>query len=57
MNENRTLDVFAEVFNMFNRANFTNPSGDRRLPTFLVVKNLLAGGFPRQWQLGARLGV
>jgi hypothetical protein len=56
MNENRTLDIFAEVFNMFNRANFTNPSGDRRLPTFLVVNNLLAGGFPRQWQLGARLG-
>ena len=52
----RTVDVFAEVFNVLNRANFTNPSGDRRLPTFLVVNALLAGGFPRQAQIGARFG-
>ena len=44
----RTLDVFAEVFNLLDRANFTNPSGDRRLPTFLVLNGLVAGGFPRQ---------
>lgn len=52
----RTVDVFAEMFNVLNRANFTNPSGDRRLPTFLVVNALLAGGFPRQAQIGARFG-
>lgn len=52
----RTLDVFGEVFNLLDRANFTNPSGDRRLPTFLVVNSLVAGGFPRQAQIGARLG-
>jgi len=52
----RTIDVFAEVFNLLNRANFTNPSGDRRLPNFLVLNGLLAGGFPRQLQLGARFG-
>ena len=52
----RTLDVFGEVFNLLDRANFTNPSGDRRLPTFLVLNGLVAGGFPRQAQLGARLG-
>jgi hypothetical protein len=52
----RTLDVFAEVFNLLDRANLTNPSGDRRLPTFLIVNGLVAGGFPRQLQLGARLG-
>ena len=29
----RTLDLFAEVFNVTNRSNFINPSGDRRLKT------------------------
>jgi hypothetical protein len=52
----RRLDVFAEVFNLLDRANFTNPSGDRRLPTFLVLNGLVAGGFPRQLQIGARFG-
>ena len=52
----RGLDVFAEVFNLLDRANFTNPSGDRRLPTFLVLNGLVAGGFPRQLQIGARFG-
>jgi hypothetical protein len=54
--DSRRLDVFAEVFNLLDRANFTNPSGDRRLPTFLVLNGLVAGGFPRQLQIGARLG-
>jgi outer membrane receptor for ferrienterochelin and colicin len=53
---NRTLDLFAEAFNLTNRSNYTNPSGDRRLPTFLVVNGLFGGGFPRQGQFGIRLG-
>jgi outer membrane receptor protein involved in Fe transport len=52
----RTLDLFAEAFNLTNRSNFTNPGGDRRLTTFLVPTGLVAGGFPRQMQLGVRLG-
>ena len=52
----RTLDVFGEVFNLANNVDFANPSGDRRLSTFLVPTGLLAGGFPRQLQFGARLG-
>jgi hypothetical protein len=52
----RTLDVFGEIFNVTNEPNFNNPSGDRRLPTFLVPTSLLADGFPRQLQFGARLG-
>jgi hypothetical protein len=52
----RTLDLFAEAFNLTNRSNYTNPPADRRLPTFLVLNGLVAGGFPRQMQLGARLG-
>ncbi len=52
----RTVDLFAEVFNLTNRTNYVNPSGDKRLPTFLVLNGLVAGGFPRQLQLGVRLG-
>ena len=43
---NRTLDLFGEVFNVTNRSNYTKPSGDRRLPTFLVTNGLVGGGFP-----------
>jgi hypothetical protein len=56
MAANRTIDLFAEVFNLTNRANFNNPSGDRRSGNFLVPVALRGGGFPRQLQLGARLG-
>jgi hypothetical protein len=52
----RTLDLFAEVFNIFNNANFENPTGDRRQGDFLRVTSLRGGGFPRQVQFGARLG-
>jgi outer membrane receptor for Fe3+-dicitrate len=53
---NRTVDLFGEVFNVTNRANFNNPSGDRRSGNFLVPVSLRGGGFPRQLQLGIRLG-
>lgn len=56
MAASRTIDLFAEVFNLTNRANFNNPSGDRRSGNFLVPTALRGGGFPRQLQLGARLG-
>lgn len=52
----RQLDLFADIFNVTDRANFLNPTGDRRLPTFLVLNELRAGGFPRQAQVGLRLG-
>lgn len=52
----RTVDLFAEVFNLTNRANFNNPTGDRRSGNFLVPTSLRGGGFPRQLQLGVRLG-
>jgi hypothetical protein len=53
---NRTIDLFGEVFNATNRANFNNPTGDRRSGNFLVPVALRGGGFPRQFQIGARLG-
>jgi hypothetical protein len=54
----RTLDVFGEVFNATDRANFSNPDGDRRVPAdFLRLTSLFGGaGFPRQVQFGVRLG-
>jgi hypothetical protein len=54
----RTLDVFGEIFNVTNRANFEPPSGDRRVrANFLRFDDLVGGtGFPRQMQIGVRLG-
>jgi hypothetical protein len=62
----RTLDVFGEVFNVTNHANFVNPvttvsgitGGDRRnAADFLRLTGLVAtSGLPRQAQLGVRLG-
>jgi hypothetical protein len=54
----RTLDVFYETFNVTDRANFTNPNGNRRqTQEFLRLAGLVGGtGFPRQSQIGLRLG-
>jgi hypothetical protein len=54
----RTLDVFGEAFNVTDRANFGNPGTNRRVATdFLRYTGLVGGtGFPRQLQLGVRLG-
>ena len=54
--QGRTLDIFLEAFNVTNDANFANPTGDMRSASFLVPDSLQGGGFPRQFQLGARLG-
>jgi hypothetical protein len=54
-----TIDAFADVFNVTNRANFEIPaSGNRRLTgDFLRLSALVGGtGFPRQLQLGVRFG-
>jgi hypothetical protein len=56
MREGLSLDLFFEMFNLTNEANFSNPSGDMRLGTFLVPTALQGGGFPRQFQIGARFG-
>ena len=60
----RTLDVFGEVFNVTNRANFDNPItmflfhpvADRRLTNFLQPVTLRPGAVPRTMQIGIRLG-
>ena len=55
----RTAEIFFDIFNITNRANFDNPinaNSDRRTSTsFLVLTNLRGGGgFPRQAQMGIR---
>ena len=53
----RTLDLSADVFNITNRANFANPSGNQGAPsTFLVLSALRDGAAPRTLQLGVRFG-
>jgi hypothetical protein len=64
INPERALELFLDIYNITNRANFDNPmttgvpggSTDRRLPaTYLVLTNLRGGGgFPRQALMGAR---
>ncbi|HET7618262.1 MAG TPA: carboxypeptidase regulatory-like domain-containing protein [Vicinamibacterales bacterium] len=50
----RTVDLFGEIFNVTNRANFANPSGNRRSDEFLVLTDLRTGGIPRTGQFGVR---
>jgi hypothetical protein len=52
----RTLDLFVDVFNITNRANFANPTGDRFSTNFLNLIALRAGAVPTTAQFGARLG-
>ncbi|MCY4508629.1 MAG: hypothetical protein OXG35_16980, partial [Acidobacteria bacterium] len=52
-----TLDIFLDIFNVTNRGNFNNPTGDMRSSNFLNLTSLWAGsGFPRQAQFGIRWG-
>jgi len=50
----QVLDLFGEIFNVTNRANFANPSGDRRSTNFLVFTGLREGGVPTTGQFGVR---
>lgn len=51
----RSLELVGEVYNVTNRANFNNPTGDRRSPNFLRLTALRPGGIPRTAQIGAKL--
>jgi len=50
----RRLEVFGEVFNLTNRANFELAAADRRSTNFLTYTALRAGAVPRTGQLGVR---
>ena len=49
----RTLDLFLDVFNLTNRANFDTPTGDRRSGNFLILREL-EDGVTRTAQLNVR---
>ena len=50
----RRLNAFVDFFNMTNRVNFANPSGNQANPTFLVLTSYSTSYTPRKIQLGAR---
>jgi hypothetical protein len=55
----QAMELFLDIFNITNRANFENPvaaNRNQRQPTsFLVLTNLYGGGgFPRQAYFGVR---
>jgi hypothetical protein len=52
--QQRTLDAFLDIFNVTNRASFNNPTGDRRLADFLIVRSIVDGGPTRLAQLSLR---
>ena len=47
----RNLDLSWDIFNVTNRVNFENPTGNRASANFMVPTTV---GFPRQMQLGVR---
>ncbi|MGQ0733644.1 MAG: TonB-dependent receptor [Acidobacteriota bacterium] len=53
--DGQSFELYADVINVTNRSNFDPPSGDRRLSSFLVLRELVNDGLPRQAQVGLRL--
>ena len=51
----RRVEMFGEIFNVTNRNNFTNPSGNQAAPdNFLILTGLSTSSNPRMLQIGAR---
>jgi hypothetical protein len=50
----RRIELFGEIFNVTNRANFATPTGDRASANFLRVTGLSTSTNPRLIQFGAR---
>jgi hypothetical protein len=48
------LQLVGEIFNLTDRANFTNPGGDQRLSSFLDQRNLRQGNTSRKGQISVR---
>jgi carboxypeptidase family protein len=55
--KDKTFDANFELFNLFNVANFANPTSDQRLTDFLILTALRGGnGQPRAAQFSIRFG-
>ena len=50
----RRVEMFGEIFNVTNRTNFANPSGNLAATDFLVLTGLSTSTNSRLLQLGAR---
>lgn len=50
----RRLQLVGEIFNLTDRANFTNPAGDQRLSSFLDLRSLRQGNTSRKGQISFR---
>jgi hypothetical protein len=50
----RRIELFGEIFNVTNRANSANPSGERSNANFLTVTSLSTSNTPRLVKFGAR---
>ncbi len=51
----RRVEAFVDVFNLTNRTNFGNPSGNQAAPTFLLLSAYNTSYTPRKVQIGARI--
>ena len=54
MPNRRKLEAFVDFFNLSNRANFLNPSGNQASPQFLLLTAYNTSYTPRKVQIGAR---
>ncbi len=56
MAQSRRLELFADIFNLTNHTDFSNPSGNLAAPTtFLVLRGTTSNYAPRKLQIGARI--
>jgi hypothetical protein len=51
-----TLDAFVEVFNLTDRVNYDNPSGNSASANFLILDGYSTSTNPRAIQIGFRIG-
>jgi len=54
MPNRRKLEAFVDFFNLSNRTNFLNPSGNQASPQFLLLTAYNTSYTPRKVQIGAR---
>ena len=51
----RRVELFADIFNVTNRTNFSNPSGNQASRSFLLLTDYSTSYTPRKLQIGARI--
>jgi len=49
------VELFGEIFNLTDRANFVSPSGNQNSTAFLRLTTLRSGAVPRTMQFGSRI--